>query len=216
MNLDEDELNTACWAMWPRESEREVPVEVTIDQAFEGYLFYPEPEWARFGYRPPENFPLIGAWRDARGKVFIFLLDRTRKRPSNSPSQLLLYVSGDKREIDSIERRITSLKTLLAKAERKELRGRDAAFRLEGEKKAQSVERLMKLIGLFTVIVNGFSLYLRKLPPPTFLIVSFAYFYQLLLSAIHFTALLLLLLTIIICLSYAFRYGLLLLRRMWS
>lgn len=216
MNLDEDELNTACWAMWPRESEREVPVEVTIDQAFEGYLFYPEPEWARFGYRPPENFPLIGAWRDARGKVFIFLLDRTRKRPSDSPRQLLLYVSGDKREIDSIEMRITSLKTLLAKAERKELRGRDAAFRLEGEKKAQSVERLMKLIALFTVIVNGFSLYLRKLPPPTFPIVSFAYFYQLLLSAIHFTALLLLLLTIIICLFYAFRYGLLLLRRMWS
>ena len=200
--------------MWPRESEREIPVEVTIDQAFEGYLFYPEPEWARFGYRPPENFPLIGAWRDARGKVFIFLLDRTRKRPSDSPRQLLLYVSGDKREIGSIERRITSLKTLLAKTERKELRGRDAAFRLEGEKKAQSVERLMKLIALFTVIVNGFSLYLRKLPPPTFPIVSFAYFYQLLLSAIHFTALLLLLLTIIICLFYAFRYGLLLLRRM--
>ncbi|HUU41061.1 MAG TPA: hypothetical protein VMW42_08980 [Desulfatiglandales bacterium] len=215
MNPDENELNTACWAMWARESEREVSVEVTIDQAFEGYLFYPEPEWARFGYRPPENFPLIGAWRDAGGKVFIFLLDRTQKRPSDGPRQLLLYVSGDKREIDSIERRITSLKTLLAKAERRELRGRDAAFRLEGEEKAQSVERLMKLIGLFTVIVNGFSLYLRKLPPPTFPIVSFAYFYQLLLSAIHFAALFLLLLVIIICLFYTFQYGLLLLRRMW-
>lgn len=216
MNPDEDELNTACWALWPRESEREIPLEVTIDQAFEGYQFYPEPEWERFGYRPPENFPLIGAWRDVRGKVFIFLLDRTRKRPSDNLHQLLLYVSGDKREVDSIETRIISLKTLLAKAERKELRGRDAAFRLEGEKKAQSMERLIKLIGLFTVIVNGLSLYLRKLPPPNFPIASFAYIYQLLLSAIHFTALLLLLLTIIICLFYAFRYGLLLLRRMWS
>lgn len=214
MQLSKDEFYTACWALWLRESERDVPVEVTIDQAFEGYLFYPEPEWARFGYRPPENLPLIGAWRNHGGNIFVFLLDRTPKRQTNSPRQLLLYVAGDKTEIDSIEVKISSIKTLLAKAERKELRGRDAAYRLEGEEKAQSIERLMKLIGLFTVIVNSFSLYLRKLPPPSFPNESFSYFYKLLLTAVHFSALLLLLLTIIISLFYAFRYGLLLLRRM--
>jgi hypothetical protein len=201
--------------MWPRESERGLTVEVMIDEALVGYLFYPEPEWARFGYRPPENFPLIGAWRDAQGKVFIFLLDRTEKRPSDSPRQLLLYVSGNTREIESVERKIASLKTLLARAERKELRGIEAAFHLEEESEAKSVERLMKLVGIFAVIINGFSLYLRKLPPPTFPIVSFDYYYQLLIGAIHFSALLLLLLTIIICIFYAFRYGLLLLRRIW-
>lgn len=216
MHINEDKHYTACWAMWPRGSEIDIPVEVTIDQAFKGYLFYPEPEWTRFGYRPPENFPLIGAWRDTVGKVFIFLLDRTPKRQINTPRQLLLYVAGDKAEVNSVERRITSLKTLLAKAERKELRGRDAAIRLEAEENTQSIERLMKLIGLFTVIVNGLSIYLRKLPPPPFPSETFSYSYQLLLSVVHFSALLLMLLTIIISLFYAFQYGLLLMRRMWS
>jgi hypothetical protein len=215
MNLDENKPYTACWAMWPQVSLREVPIEVAIDRAFEGYLFYPEPEWLRFGYRPPENFPLIGAWRDADGKVFIFLLDQTPSRSKDVHRQLFLYVCGDKRKVDSIERIITSLKAMLAKAERKELRDMDAAFRLEEDKKIQSIERLMKLVGLFAVIINSFSLYLRKLPPPNFPSVLFDYLYQLMLIAVHFTALILLLLIIIISLFYVFQYGLLMLRRLW-
>jgi hypothetical protein len=214
MNLSQDKLYTACWAMWPRESDRDVHIEATIDQAFEGYQFYPEPEWTRFGYRPPEKFPLIGAWRDTMGKVFIFLLDRAPKRPSDSPRQLLLYVTGDKSQVELVEKKITTLKNFLAKAERRELRGKDATARLEGEKKTKSIERLMKLIGLFTVIVNGFSLYLRKLTPPIFPSEILKYFYQILVTAVHFFALFLLLITIIISIIYAFRYGLLLLRRM--
>lgn len=210
----EDNIYTASWAMWPKETDREIPIEATIDQAFEGYLFYPEPEWLKFGYRPPENYPLIGAWRDSEGKVFIFLLDRSSQRQADSPRQFLLYVSGEKSEVNLIERIIKSLKSTLAKSEKKELRSRDAASVLHGEKKAQSIERLMKLIGLFTVIVNGFSLYLRKLSTPTFPNDSLVYIYQLLLSAVHLTALLLLLLTITISLFYAFRFGSLLLRRM--
>lgn len=212
----EDNIYTASWAMWPMEKDREFPIEATIDQAFKGYMFYPEPEWSKFGYRPPENYPLIGAWRDSEGKVFIFLLDLSSQRQADSPRQFLLYVSGEKSEVDLIEIIIKSLKSTLAKSEKKELRSRDAASVLDGEKKAQSIERLMKLIGLFTVIVNGFSLYLRKLSTPTFPNDSFMYIYQLLLSAVHLTALLLLLLTITISLFYAFRFGSLLLRRMKS
>lgn len=215
-HLDPYEQYTACWALWERESGGGVPIEVAIDEALQGYLFYPETEWPRFGYRPPENFPLLGAWRDSSEKAFIFLLDRTPKRPMTTPRQLLLYVDGDKAEVNSIEARIKSLKSSLLKAEKKELRGREATLHLDAEKKAQSIERLMKLIGLFTVVVNAFSLYLRKLPEPSFPHEALAYFYHLLLSAVHFSALLLLLLTIVIGLFYAFRYGVLLLRRMSS
>ena len=216
MNINQDETYTACWAMWPRHSDRDVPIESSIDQALAGYLFYPEPEWSRFGYRPPENFPLIGAWRDTLGKSFIFLLDSTSKRLSdiNSPSQLLLYVVGDKGAVESVEGKIKPLKDLLSKAERKELRGQDATLRLEGERTAKPIERLIKLIGLFTVIINGFSLYLRKLTPPTFPIEVLNHIYNILLSAVHFSALFLLLLIIVIGILYAFRYGLLLLRKM--
>jgi hypothetical protein len=213
MSIISQDNYTASWVLWPRESQSDFPIEVKIDRAFEGYLFYPEPEWSQFGYRPPENYPLIGAWRDSVGKVFIFLLDRSAECLENSPRQFVLYVTGDKEEADEIEGRIRSLKASLAKAEKKELQGKVAELRLDGEKKNKSIEKLMGFVVLFTVLVNGFSLYLRKLPPPPFPSESFAYFYMFLLSSVHFSALLLMIMIIIISIFYVLRYGFLLLRR---
>lgn len=207
---------TASWALWPHESERDARIEVTIDRALDGYLFYPESEWSKYGYRPPENFPLIGAWRNPVGSVFIFLLDQTPRDSNDNLRQFLLYVAGNKTHVNSVGTKITGLKKVLARTERKKLQGKNAGLRLEGEKKAQSIERLIKLIGLFAIIINALSLYLRKLPPPTFPSKLLNDIYQLVMSMVHFSALLLLLLIIVISLFYAFHYGLLLLRRIRS
>ncbi len=143
-----------------------MPLPRSVDQALADYVFYPEPEWTRFGYRPPDNLPLLGAWRDAAGTAFAFLMNPTTDAGAPSANPVLLYVSGAKDAVEAIGSKVTALKSVLAKSERKEIQVRHAEDRIEQEKKSPAVGRLLKLVGLFTVVVNAFSLYLRKLPLP--------------------------------------------------
>jgi hypothetical protein len=111
-----------------------MPLARSVDRAFFDFVFYPEAEWARFGYRPPENAALSGAWRDSSGTVVIFLL-RTADflEPASGSKPLLLYVSGPHAAVDAISKRVMALKSVLAKMEHKELRVLDAGHRIEQE-----------------------------------------------------------------------------------
>lgn len=217
MHLDEDVstslLCTASWALWDSGSEHAVPVPRAIDAALAGYVFYPEAEWARFGYRPPENVPLLGAWRDPGGKVFAFLLDSDPKDSAQDDRRLLFYVSGIKSAVYDLGAKVTALKSVLAKSEGRELRVLHTERRIEQEKKSPVVARLLKLIGLFTVMVNAFSLSLRKLPPPNLHILWVQDTYLYLVVMIHFAALFLLLIITLIAIGYVLRYGILMMRR---
>lgn len=157
---------TASWVLWANSFEHAMPLPRSIDHALSDYVFYPEAEWARFGYRPPENVPLLGAWRDPGGRVFAFLLEGAPREVAPGEKRLLLYVSGIRNAVDEVGARVTALKSVLARSERRELQVLHAEHRIEQEKKSPAVARLLKLIGLFTVVVNAFSLYLRQLSPP--------------------------------------------------
>ena len=206
---------TASWLLWANSFEHALPLPRSIDQALsDHYVFYSEPEWIKFGYRPPENFPLLGAWRDPKGRVFAFLLDPdSAKKSLSGGKHLLLYVSGMKDAVESLGGRVTELKSLLEKSERRELQVRHAENRIKQEKKSPAITRLLKLIGLFTVVVNAFSLYLRKLPPPHLPGPVFEMAYQILVLIMHFAALVLLLIITLIGIGYVLRYGILMLRR---
>jgi len=204
---------TACWALWPNPDHETLPIQRAIDQSLSGYLFYPEPEWPKHGYRPPENFPLLGAWRNTSGTVFAFLLNSDPDAPQVQPRQVLLYVAGEKDAVEEVGGRVTALKSVLAKSERREMLARYAERRLDDEYKSKSVSKLVGLVGLFTVVINGFSLYLRQLPSPEFASAKLVSIYQLLVGAIHFAALSLLLIITIIGIGYVIRYGILMLRR---
>lgn len=203
---------TGSWVLWANSFEHAMPLPRSIDHALSDYVFYPEPEWARFGYRPPENIPLLGAWRDPGGNVFAFLLDLAPRKAAAGEKRVLLYVSGMRDAVEEVGARVTALKSVLAKSERKEIQVRHAEHRIEQEKKSPAVARLLKLIGLFTVVVNAFSLYLRQLPPPNLPAPSVQDAYQLLVVVVHFAALLLLLVITLIGIGYVLRYGILMLR----
>ena len=190
-----------------------MPLPRSVDQALADYVFYPEPEWTRFGYRPPDNLPLLGAWRDAAGTAFAFLMNPTTDAGAPSANPVLLYVSGAKDAVEAIGSKVTALKSVLAKSERKEIQVRHAEDRIEQEKKSPAVGRLLKLVGLFTVVVNAFSLYLRKLPLPNLPSASVQQTYQVLVIVVHFAALFLLLIITLIGVGYVLRYGILMLKR---
>ena len=204
---------TACWALWPDPRRHALPLPRIIDQALARYLFYPEPEWARYGYRPPETYPLLGAWRSPSASVFAFLLGPDPVLAESKEKNLLLYVAGERAAVDELGATVTALKSGLAKSDRKELQVRQTGYRLGLEQKSPSISRLAKLIGLSTVVINALSLYLRKLSPPDLPSATAASAYHLLIGAVHFSALLLLLITTLTAIGYAIRYSLLVLRR---
>lgn len=204
---------TACYTLWFDPTSQTLSPPRLIDQSLSDYFFYPESEWAKYGYRPPENHPLLGAWRDQTGTVFAFLLDSGPKYSKSKGMNLLVYVTGVQDCVDKMGTKIKALKSDLVKVEKKELKVRQVGQRLDQELKSASISRLAKMIALFTLVVNAFSLYLRQLPPPEFPSAAIALVYQLLVGAVHFAALLLLLITIVIAIGYIIRYGLLMLRR---
>ena len=204
---------TASWMLWPTSSKHTMPLPRSVDHALADYVFYPESEWTRFSYRPPDNLPLLGAWRDAAGTAFAFLMTPAAGDGAPSKKPVLLYVSGAKDAVEDIGSKVTALKSVLAKSERKEIQVRHAEDRIEQEKKSPAVARLLKLVGLFTVVVNAFSLYLRQLPLPNLPSAPVQQAYQVLIIVVHFAALLLLLIITLIGVGYVIRYGILMLRR---
>jgi hypothetical protein len=204
---------TASWMLWENSFEHGMSLPRSIDHALSDFVFYPEPEWVKFGYRPPDNLPLLGAWRDSAGTAFAFLLDRSPSDPSARDRRVLLYVSGAQSVVEEIGGKVTALKSVLAKSERKEIQVRHAEHRIELEEKSPAVVRLLKLVGLFTIVVNAFSLYLRRLPLPNFPSGPTQEAYQFLIVVVHFAALFLLLTITLIGVGYVLRYGILMLKR---
>jgi uncharacterized membrane protein len=204
---------TASWMLWPTSSKHTMPLPRSIDHALADYVFYPESEWTRFGYRPPDNLPLLGAWRNSTGTAFAFLMVPAAGDIAPNEKPVLLYVSGAKYVVEEIGSKVTALKSVLAKSERKEIQVRHAEDRIEQEKRSPAVARLMGLVSLFTILVNAFSMYLRQLPLPNLPTVPVQKAYQILVVVVHFAALSLLLIITLIGVGYVLRYGILMLRR---
>jgi len=204
---------TACFALWFNSKGDNLFVEKQIDKALSGYYFYPEPEWKKYGIAPPEKFPLVGSWRNLQGTVFAFLLEGETKKHQGYSRHVMLYVVGNSDEIQIIENKITELKTDIAHIEKKESRSNIADQKIQKEHKSKSITRLTSLIGVFTVIVNAFSLYLRKLPTPEGMAPMVVGLYNGLIMTVHFLALTLLIIMIVICILYILKYGFLLLKR---
>lgn len=205
---------TACWALWPNPRNYALPLPRLIDQALSGYLFYPEPEWVKYGYRPPENYPVVGAWRSPEGSVFAFLLGAGSQGPSAQEPGFMLYVTGSRDAVEELGAHVMMLKSSLARSDKKELVVRQSGYKLGLEQKSQAIARLAKLIGLFTVVVNAFSLYLRRLPSPELSSSAVLTAYQILVGAVHFSALALLLMVILAAIGYTVKYALLVYRRL--
>jgi hypothetical protein len=204
----------ASWLLWANSSQHGLSLPRAIDHALADYMFYPEGEWTAFGYHPPESATLLGAWRDASGQAFAFLLEKETRGERPNGEQFLLYVSGLREPVEQLGRKVTALKSSLTKSERRELESVDAGRRIEREQKSPAVGRLLKLIGLFTVLINAFSLYLRQLPAPALPTRWIHHTYQGLVVAVHLSSLLLLLAITIIGIGYVVRYGILMFRRL--
>jgi hypothetical protein len=214
MNMisDKEEFLTECHALWTRHDASMPPLERQLDEVLQGYLFYPEFEWPMYNVRPPDNHPLVASWRTADGDAFIFLLEVYQ--PKQDEPNYLVILAGYKDEIQAVNSLIGAHKLNFTKIEKKQLAKASAGKGLEDETKNKSIERFSKVIGVFALIINAFSLYLRELPSPENINDLFKTAYASLVMIVHFSALLLLLLIVIVSIVYTARYGYMMLRRM--
>lgn len=211
--MDSEEFTTETHTLWATDNSLVAPVESQVDEMLLGFLCYPDFEWAKYGIRPPENHDLVGSWRNTNGEAFVFLL-RKIKRIQTDREEYLIIIVGLSSLVGEITDLVYSHKGNLVSVEKKELKRKAIDENLKEESKNKSIENFSKLIGVFTILVNAFSLYLRDLPPPTNMHPATQSIYFFSLSILHISASALLLIIVCIAILYAVRYGYMMLRRM--
>jgi hypothetical protein len=194
-------------------SDEITKIQKETDKIFSGYSFYPEVDWKIYGHFPPDGHQVMGAWRHPQTNVFAFLLDNPQIKTFGSNAQLLLYVAGEATEISNLGSKIDVLKTKASMEELKDKIHSQDEERL-GKISKKPLVILTAVLSIFAAIINGFSLYLRKIPPPEFGSQELIRIYQYLVASVHFCALILLLIVIAICVGFLLKYGTLLIRRL--
>lgn len=185
-----------------------------INNIFSNYSFYPEIEWAQYGYRPPEGYQVLGAWRQNNSKVFAFLLDNPHMVTPEPGTQLILHIAGDPIVLLEIEHKFTKVKNSLDSSEKKIESEEKVEKRLDRLQTSRPIKLMLSVLSLITAIINAISLYLRKVPPPDFHNDVLSNSYNYFLITIHFSALASLLVVIIIFIVFFVKYGLLIIRKM--
>lgn len=196
-------------------TRNEVPkVQKEVDTLFQDYSSYPEIEWGQYGYRAPEGHQVWGAWRHPDKVVYAFLLDNPSVLTIRPNFQLLLYAVGEVSEIQILDERLSDMKSRSVIADRESQLSTDLETRLKEIHKSKSLRFVLTVLSVFTAIINAFSLYLRKLPPPDFPSVAFARLYQAGIGIVHLSSLVLLLMVMGILAIFVLKYGFLLIRKL--
>lgn len=211
-NINQPEESLRSWAIFI--PKKDIPkIQKEIDKIFSGYSFYPEFDWKKYGYSPPDGHQVLGAWRHSQTKVFAFLLDNPQIETYGSNAHLLLYTAGSTVEISKLEPKIEALKSKVALIETKNRTLIQDEERLKGVSKKPLII-LMAVLCTFGGITSYLSEYLRKIPPPKFGNEVMAKFYGILMEFLHLSALILLLIVTIICIAFLLKYGYLLIKRL--
>jgi hypothetical protein len=209
-NISEIPLSPAecvCWSLWYMPQKSPHQLQNDIEKVFSGYRFYPEAEWAAYGRRPPEDLPLLGAWRHASLSAFAFLLDAGGPGRGLKSRQAYIYLIAHTDEVARCEKGIRSLKDEIARLERRALRGEAAAKQLTSSDYKHPIRNAVATGSIFTVLVNLLWLYLARFTPDN----SFA---RAMVSIVEGAALLTLALFSAVCFGVVLVSGLVLLRRM--
>jgi hypothetical protein len=204
---------TTAWAIWPGSDDDMSDLQRRVDAILTGYSWYPEAEWGLYGYRPPEEYPLLGAWRSPTTTAFVFLLQEPHG-VCHINGQCLLFFAGGVSEKELVAEKVNRLKSDLARLDRQEVRDWKIEGRINSAQKSGLLTRLLMLLGPLTAVINAFALYLRKLPPPPIDNTFFREVFSYLFYFIHVGALSLLLVFIVICIGYVGKCGLLIVRKL--
>jgi hypothetical protein len=90
--------NTRYWVIYIGQ-ESAPKIQKAVDMMFSEYSFYPEIDWKKYGYLPPEGYQVMGAWRHPQTKAFGFLLDNPKIKALGKIPQFLISAAGEIEEL---------------------------------------------------------------------------------------------------------------------
>lgn len=203
---EQNKYDSNYFAIYPEKNQGELQIMRKLDKNL-NYEFYPEIEWSRIGYYPPEGYDVLGAWHHSDLEAFIFLLKNSIDSEGNE--NLILYVIGTIEQTRYIRNKIIKLKERL----RVEIEKTKIKQRLQDLHSTPSFKKLGRAIGVVAIIINIFSLALRKLPipDPNHRFIESAY--EILTMLIHISALSLLFLITIFYIVIIIKYLILFIKR---
>jgi len=187
-------------------------IEQMIDAALSneyGFSYYTEFEWGQYGYEPPEGHDVVSAWRHQDTEVYITLLLPSKKVGSKAIKKLVLTIVGIEKNIDKYKKLFALLKRKYSNKRSKEVTQTETSNRLDRISKSKHYKYPVAIVSVITVITNAFSLYLRKIPPPSFSNQNIATAYNITSECFNFLSVLALSLLMLLCISVIIRYGIL-------
>lgn len=208
------DASTRSWVLWSTSPSETSLIHQAVDRIFTGFSFYPEVEWKRYGYFPPEGHEVLGAWRHPEGIAFVFLMDNPGMVSPNREAQLFLSFAGEKAEMVRFISQVRRLKRGLARKSGRREDEKRLRARLQRARTSRSLKSLMTLMAPTTAAINGLALYLHKIAMPSVGDRWLLETYGLVLPLVYLAALLLLLAFTVLCVAYICKYGFLLLRRL--
>lgn len=213
-NLTEDDTSVISWVLWSSSPSETRDIHGAVDKIFSGFSFYPEIEWRKFGYPPPDGCKVLGAWRHPNSLAFVFFMDNPGMKSPTGSVQHILSFDGQKAILSPLLPQIQKLKDELFRKNGRRRNEVQLAARLDRANTARSLRGLLALMAPITAAINGLALYLHKLPSPVIEARWLANIYGVLLPLVFISALGLLFAFTIICTLYICKYGFLLLRRL--
>jgi len=206
---------THSWILWCASSpDDQSAVYHQVNKIFsKQFSFYPELEW-KTRYPPPQGHEVRGAWRDDTSRAFAFLMDNPGMKPPPGTSPLLLHCAGVRTIFQDFLPHIEHLNDDLKEKNGRQSDDKRLQARLKQADSSKPMNRLLKLTGLITAVVNVLAYFFRKLPPPEVDLAWFPRIYLLLRASVVLGAFVLLLLFIILAVAYMAKMGYLTLRKL--
>jgi len=174
-----------------------------------GFSYYTEFEWGQYGYEPPEGHDVVCAWRHLDTEVYITLLSPSKKVGQKVAKKLVLTIVGIDENIAKYKKLLTELKKKYSNKRSREIDQTETSNRLDRISKSKHYKYPVAIVSLITVVTNAFSLYLRKIPPPSFDNSIIASVYKISFWCFNILSVFALSLLMLLCISIIIRYGIL-------
>lgn len=205
----------SSWVFYSSSDEDFYRIQQAVDNIFSGnYSFYFETEWGIYGYRAPEGYQVLGAWRHPQTIAFAFLLDNSHTNPIDSNHQLLLYITGSDEELSKLRPKCENIKSRFTSISERDRNSSELETRINRIHKSKSLGLITTVLTIFTASINGFALYLRKLPPPELSSDFLKSCFSIMVACVYFSSIFLLLIIIFIVGIFLVKYGFMVIRRM--
>lgn len=194
-------------SFWLRTSDELSDLKQAIEQALQGFSYYPEIEWNEYGFRPPEGLPFHGAWRSPSRTEFVYLVGERPRRTQTQVDRIIL-ISGALGEdrLALLGARFESLSSQFRRREATTIAQQKMRARRKDFAENYSGGRMTAIFAVVTAAINATSLALRSLPQPKTNLVSLSVIYDTIQMLIHIVALSCILLLGVFCLLYFGRH----------